>query len=216
MNELIFFSHIATILIAVYLFSFFKKTGLYVIFVLQILFANLFILKQVPLFGLGVTTTDCYTIGSFLALNMIRELYGKEAADKAILLNFMTMIFLPVMSFFLLSYSPVSSSLDISGSYSSLLTPSYRIFLTSIFCMITFQKLDTLIFSRLRKTLSLSLSMFISLIICQALDTYCFTYIALSGLLTNLGLVFIFSYFVKVITICVMTPATKFLVRRAA
>ncbi|MCH9620754.1 MAG: queuosine precursor transporter [Chlamydiia bacterium] len=216
MNETIFLSHILAILGAVYLFSHFKQVGLNIIFVVQILFANLFILKQIPLFGLVVTTTDCYTIGSFLALNMIRECYGKEAANQTILLGLITMIFLPFMSLFLLSYAPSAENLSMSTLYAQLLTPSYKIFFTSIICMVTFQKLDTIVFSRLRKTLSLSSAMFISLMISQAFDTFCFTFIALPGLLNNLGHIFIFSYFMKIITICIMTPATKLLIRRAA
>lgn len=214
MNELIFLMHIGVIIGAVSLFSNFKQIGLSLIFVIQILFANLFILKQVSLFGLSVTTTDCYTIGSFLALNMIRECYGKEAAMKTITLGLITMLFLPMMSLFLLSYTP-SGEIHSALLYERLLTPSFRIFFTSIICMVSFQYVDTLLFARLRKKLSLTSAMFISLLITQCFDTLCFTYIALPGLLSNLSHIFLFSYLMKVITICIMTPATKFLTRRA-
>ena len=215
MNELIFLTHILTILGAVYLFSHFKQIGLTIVFVLQILFANLFILKQIPLFGLVVTTTDCYTIGSFLALNMIRECYGQKASNQTIFLGLITLLFLPLMSFFLLSYQSSPDNLELSHLYTLLLTPSFKIFLTSISCMVIFQRLDTIIFSQFRTSLSLSTSMFLSLMITQCLDTFFFTYIALPGLLQNLSHIFMFSYLMKVITIAIMTPATKLLVRKA-
>jgi len=216
MNELVFLFHILAVLGTVYLFSFLEKAGLYVIFALQIVFANLFILKQTTLFGLIVTTTDCFTIGSFITLNLIRERYGKEASDKAILSGLCAMLFLPLMSYFLLTYNSISENISMHTLYETLLLPSRRIFLVSLICMIAFQKLDTIIFSRLRKSLSLQSAMFISLCITQFFDTYCFTYGALSGVMENLSSILIFSYLIKVVAICIMTPATKTLMKRIA
>lgn len=213
MNEIIFFFHIAAILLSITIFSKFEKVGLSAIFVLQLLFANLFILKETSLFGLIVTTTDCYTIGSFITLNIIRERYGKESSDQTILLGLLSILFLPLMAMFLLSYGAPTSNLSYSNLYENLLTPSSRIFLVSLLCMITFQKLDTYLFSKLRKSFSFEKSMLASLLVCQLLDTFCFTYGALSGVLNNLASIFFFSYFVKVVTICIMTPGTKLLTR---
>ena len=214
MNESIFFLHILILLASVFLFSKLGKSGLTSIFVLQIVFANLFILKETTLFGLVVTTTDCYTIGSFLTLNMIREIYGKSASDKTILIGFCSILFLPFMSFFLLAYEPHQGNLAMDSLYKNLLTPSFRIFFTSLVCMITFQKLDTYLFSKLRKNLSLPISMWVSLSVTQLFDTVFFTYGALSGVLENLVHIVIFSYFIKLITIALMSFMTKVLVRR--
>lgn len=216
MNELIFLFHIIAILSSVYIFSKFGKVGLSAIFVLQLIFANLFILKQTVLFGLTVTTTDCYTIGSFITLNLLRECFGKESADKAILLGLFSILFLPLMSFFLLSYSTPMENASMSDLYTNLLTPSSRIFLVSVLCMTTFQKLDTLLFAKLRKTLNFATSMLIALLTTQLLDTIFFTYGALSGVLQNLLSIVVFSYLIKVITILIMTPATKLLTRKLA
>jgi uncharacterized integral membrane protein (TIGR00697 family) len=216
MNELIFSFHIVAILSSVYVFSRFGKVGLSAVFILQLLFANLFILKQTVLFGLTVTTTDCYTIGSFITLNLLRECFGKESADKTILLGLFSILFLPLMSFFLLAYSSPIDNTAMSDLYTNLLTPSSRIFFVSVLCMTTFQKLDTFLFAKLRKTLSFQSSMLIALLTTQFLDTLCFTYGALSGVLQNLPSIVVFSYLIKVITILIMTPATKLLTRKIA
>jgi uncharacterized integral membrane protein (TIGR00697 family) len=216
LNEIVFLLHILAILGSIFLFSKFGKSGLSTFFVLQIVFANLFILKQTTLFGLTVTTTDCYTIGSFITLNILRERFGKSASDQTIGLGLISIIFLPIMSFFLLGYNFPSENLTIANLYIDLLTPSIRIFFISTLCMVTFQKLDTYMFSHLRKTFSLSTSMFISLFISQFFDTLCFTYGALSGIVDNLFHILMFSYLIKVITICIMTPATKTLVRKVS
>ena len=214
MNELVFALHILAVLGAVYAFSFFEKAGLYVIFALQVVFANLFILKQTSLFGLIVTTTDCFTIGSFITLNMIRERYGKKSSDSAILAGLCSMLFLPLMSFFLLSYESIAENILMHSLYETLLLPSLRIFAVSLICMVTFQKLDTIVFSKLRKAFSLQGSMIFSLCLTQFLDTYCFTYGALSGIMENLPSIFLFSYLIKIIAISIMTPASKLLMRR--
>jgi uncharacterized integral membrane protein (TIGR00697 family) len=214
MNEMVFALHILAVFLAVFAFSFLEKPGLFVIFVLQIIFADLFILKQTELFGLIVTTTDCFTIGSFITLNLIRESYGKEASDKAIITGLCSMLFLPFMSFFLLKYSTISENISMHTLYESLLLPSTRIFIVSLICMASFQKLDTFIFFKLRNSFSVNVAMFFSLCISQLLDTYCFTYGALSGVMTNLSSIALFSYFIKVITISVMTPTTKLLIRK--
>ncbi len=216
MNELIFFLHILTILASIYLFSRLGRSGLSAFFVLQIVFANLFILKQTALFGLIVTTTDCYTIGSFITLNILREKFGKKASDETILLGLISIIFLPLMSFFLLGYSFPIENESFATLYNHLLTPSFRIFFVSVLCMVTFQKLDTYIFSHLRKGFSLTVSMFISLSITQFLDTLCFSYGALSGVVDHLFSIFIFSYLIKLITISMMTPVTKTLARKVS
>ena len=215
MNELIFVFHTFAILSSIYLFSKFEKAGLTLVFVLQLLFANLFILKQTTLFGLVVTTTDCYTIGSFITLNVLREYHGKESANNAILLGLISILFLPFMSFFLLTYSAPIDNAAMSNLYTALLTPSARIFFVSVLCMTIFGRLDTYLFSKLRKSLTFSTSMLISLLSTQLLDTLFFTYGALSGVLQNLPSIFFFSYLIKVITIAIMTPATKMLTRKA-
>ncbi|MCH9812151.1 queuosine precursor transporter [bacterium] len=215
MNELLFIFHIGAILLSVHLFSKFERVGLSTIFVLQLLFANLFLLKETSLFGLIVTTTDCYTIGSFLTLNIIRERYGKKASDETILLGLLSILFLPLMAMFLLSYQGPIENAAFSNLYQTLLTPSSRIFLVSLLCMITFQKLDTYLFGKFRSRFSFEKSMLFSLLLCQLLDTFCFTYGALSGILNDLPSIFLFSFFIKAFTITLMTPATKLLTRSA-
>lgn len=214
MNELLFILHIGAILFSVHLFSKFERVGLSAIFVLQLLFANLFLLKETELFGLVVTTTDCYTIGSFLTLNIIRERFGRKASDETILLGLLSILFLPLMAMFLLSYQSPIGGEAFANLYATLLTPSSRIFLVSLLCMITFQKLDTYLFAKFRARFSFERSMLLSLLLCQFLDTFCFTYGALFNLLPNLFSIFLFSFFIKAFTITLMAPATKLLTRR--
>jgi uncharacterized integral membrane protein (TIGR00697 family) len=216
MNELLFFFHTLTLLFVIYIFSKLGKEGLITVFVLQGLIANLFILKQISLFGLDVTTTDCYTIGSFITLNLLREKYGNTISNQAITIGICSIVFLPLMSLFLLSYQSTLPNLKIDGLYEQILTPSFRIFFVSLACTLLFQKMDTHLFAQFRKKVSFQLSMFLSISISQLFDTLFFTYFALSGLLENLISIFIFSFIIKSITIALMTTVTKVFIRRAS
>ncbi len=46
-------------------------------------FANLFVVKQMTLFGMQVTCSDVFAVGSLLAINLLQEFYGKKAAIHA-------------------------------------------------------------------------------------------------------------------------------------
>jgi uncharacterized PurR-regulated membrane protein YhhQ (DUF165 family) len=43
----------------------------------QALLANLFVLKQITLFGLNVTASDGFAIGSLLGINLLQEYFSK-------------------------------------------------------------------------------------------------------------------------------------------
>ncbi|MDN3508159.1 MAG: hypothetical protein P0S94_04480, partial [Simkaniaceae bacterium] len=79
MNEILFFLH----LIALMAFLFFAmrlgKGALYTAFAVQLITANLFVSKEISLFGLSVTPTDVFTIGSLFTLTALMEHYGKGA-----------------------------------------------------------------------------------------------------------------------------------------
>ena len=80
MNELIFFAHVL-ISVALMLGALrFGRVVLVAAICLQEVLANLFVLKQVTLFGLEVTCSDAYAIGSIIGLNLLQEFYGKERA----------------------------------------------------------------------------------------------------------------------------------------
>jgi uncharacterized integral membrane protein (TIGR00697 family) len=55
--------------------------------------ANLFVLKQTVLFGLHVTCSDVYVIGSMLSLNLLQEHYGQREGQRAIWITFLAMVY---------------------------------------------------------------------------------------------------------------------------
>lgn len=207
MNELIFFGHIATLIVATLLAHRIGKAPLMGLIFLQVALANLFVTKQIPLFGLEVTTADAYIVGSLLCLNLYSEMTSKKEAMKLANANMFLLAFFVLMAIFQLIYQP--SVHDFSQkSYEMILSPTPRIFLASIFCYYISQRIDLALFTRFRKKLSLTKSMICSLSISQAIDTTLFSLIGLYGIVHSITTIIIFSYFLKMITLVSLSSLT--------
>jgi uncharacterized integral membrane protein (TIGR00697 family) len=214
MNECIFFIHIFLLFGAVALAKRFGKEALIVIVSLQVILSNLFVTKQIDLFGLNVTATDAYMIGSLVGMNLLQEYFGKDVAKKVLSINTFILIFFTAMALIQIFYKP-SIHDSLHPSFLAILSFSPRIFISSIACFYLSQKLDVELFGKLRKKLSLPLAMALSLLISQALDTVLFSYLALYGLVHSLSSIIIMSYAIKLITLFSMTPLTAFFRKNA-
>lgn len=213
MNEFLFFAHILALLGASALALRMGKYALVALTGLEVVLSNLFVTKEIALFSLHVTPTDAYTLGSLVGINVLRECFGKDVANKAVYSGIFLLLFFVVMSFFQTSYAPTSSD-ALHESFAQILTLSPRIFLASLAAFFISQRIDLELFSRLRKRLSFPLSMGISLSISQALDTVLFSYMGLYGVVESIFSIIAFSYAIKMIGIATMAPLTSF-VRRA-
>ncbi len=210
MNELIFFLHIATVILFVLIGAKLGKGTLISLVGLQAVLANLFVLKQTTLFGLHVTTADVYIIGSLLAMNLLQEHWGKKATKKAVWASFLGLIFFGVVSRFQIAYLP--STFDTTQeAYSRLLHVQPRILIASLIAYFLTQQLDIRLFGRLQKTnWPLPLRSGISLIICQLFDTLLFSTLGLYGLVTSLLSIMVMSFVIKLIIIlCMVVPLRK-------
>ena len=93
MNEALFFIQIFFTLLFVYGALKLGPSALVAWVTVQALIANLFVLKQIHLFGMEVTASDGYAIGSLLGLNVLQEFYGKKEAKQATWICFFFMTF---------------------------------------------------------------------------------------------------------------------------
>src|SRR3990167_7612123 len=106
MNESIFFIHIFLVVGSI-LFSLKKGPfSLISLIAIQAVLANLFVVKQMKLFGFEVTCSDVFAVGSLLSLNLLQEFFGREMGKKAVSISFFAMLFFAVMSQIHLYYLP--------------------------------------------------------------------------------------------------------------
>ncbi len=207
-NELIFFGHALLISSASLIALQLGPSALISFVSTCCILANLFVIKQVTLFGLSATGSDAFTIGAVLGLNMLQEYYGKDQARSAIAINFFLLVLYAIMSQIHLVYIP--SSADIMHEhFSCICSPMPRIVIASFTVYLITQYCDYLLYGFLKtywKNRFLLLRNYASLIVTQLLDTVLFTILGLYGLVDNVWHIMLVSYIIKLCAIAVTTP----------
>ena len=216
MNELLFFIHFAAI--AAFLFIALKtgKHALFTLLIMSVILGNLFVLKEITLFGLTVTATEPFTITSMVALGIMHEFHGDKTATQGLSIMLLTLSFLTIMSYLQILYTP--SPVDqFHSHYEALLSPSPRILLSSIFVAVSMQALNLGLLKFSKKSLPkvpFAIRQTVILLAVQLIDTICFSFCALYGIMHNLTHIIVMSYAIKVITIGAMSPLLG-LIKRA-
>jgi queuosine precursor transporter len=212
MNELIFILH--TIIIASFaLGSLALGQWALVTFVcIQCLLANLFVIKQITIFGLTATCTDAFTVGATLGLNMLQEYFGKNIAKKTIWINFFLLIFYAIVSQIHLIYIPNAADTT-HLAFIPILYLMPRIVIASFSVYLLTQMIDFYLYSMLKETFKdnyLIVRNYASIAFCQLLDTVLFSFLGLYGIIDDIWQVIIVSYLIKLTSIIIATPFIGF------
>lgn len=211
MNEILFF--LQTLIIIVFVLSASKLgSGALTAWVsLLAIAANLFVLKQISLFGFEVTASDAFAIGSLMGLNIIQEKFGKEEAKKATWICFFFMFFFAIIAKLHVLFEP-SSHDTTQTAFETILSPSPRLFIASISVFFIMQQIDVLFFSFLKKRLplaSFALRSGIALVTSQLLDTILFSFTGLYGMVNSITDIIIVSFALKLIVLLCFTTIMK-------
>lgn len=213
MNELIFFLQIAVLLSFTLIFNRLGRESLIAWVAVQALMANLFVIKQITLFGLNVTASDAFAIGSLLGLNLLQEFYTQKDAQKATQVCFFFMLFFAIAAKMHLLYIP--SPFDEShAAFTTLLTPAPRLFIASLSVFFLIQQFDIRFFKYLKTRLpnaNFAFRSAISLTLSQFLDTLLFSFAGLYGLVESVGEIILFSFAIKMIVISFSAPVLKWI-----
>lgn len=212
MNELLFFLQI--IVIAIFSFGALKlgKEALTAWVVIQAMIANLFVLKQINLFGLEVTAGDAFIIGSILGLNFLQERFSQDDATRTTKITFFFLLFFALISQLHLLYIP--SPNDMAGpAFSVILQPSPRLFLASTAVFFIVSQIEIQLFALLKRALptaSFALRSVISLAFSQALDTVLFSFAGLYGIVASVLDIIVMSFAIKCLIIFCLSSFTKY------
>lgn len=207
-NELLFFIHILLVMGFVLGALKLGAQALTALVALQAVLANLFVVKQMSLFGFSVTCSDVFAVGTILGLNLLQEHFGKEAAQRAVKISFWSLGFFFVMSQVHLWYQPIAAD-RMHGAFEAILSSSPRILAASIGAYWIVQKVDLALFGSLKRAFEgkqLLLRLGISLCASQLLDTVLFSFFGLYGLVESLFDVIVVSYAVKCSIIALGSP----------
>jgi len=169
---------------------------------------NLFVLKQITLFGLSVTSSDALAVGYLLGLNLIQEFFGRRFARKSIFISLFISCSFVFLSQIHLFYLP--NQFDLTHShFISLFRPMPRLILASLISFVIVQLFDLAFFSFLREKTAgkyLTARVTVALIFSQTLDTILFSYFGLYGLVSSVIHVICLSLAIKGIIIFLSAP----------
>ena len=208
MNELIFLLHIIFVTAFTLGAFYMGKNALLVAVALQAVLANLFVIKQIEIFGFNATCADVFIVGSVLGINLLQEYYGKAWSKKALYISFFSMLFYLVMSQIHLLYIP--ALYDNSHSlFEGILKFAPRIIISSIVVYFVVLLVNNWFYGYLKNKLNnryLVLRNFISIILTQLLDTVLFVFIALYGIVGSVWQVMLVGFVLKVMVVFVSVP----------
>lgn len=151
---LIYLSAIGSLLM---LHHFFGKDGLFLFIILVIIIANIQTLKAIDLVGFNAPVamgTILFTT-SFLATDILTELYGRKQAQKAIWLGFIATLMMSIFMLLTLGTKVTSSAsegmnlhyLQAHDAIKFIFTPTPAIFMASLIAYLSSQYMDVAVFS---------------------------------------------------------------------
>ena len=133
MNELLLILSLLVSFGATILFlRLFGKSGLFAWIGISAVFANIEVTILVHAFGMDQTLGNTLFASSFLATDILSEVYGKKDADKGVLVGIITTLFFIALSFMWTHYIPAEGDWAMV-SVKTLFSNTPRILLSSLF-----------------------------------------------------------------------------------
>jgi uncharacterized integral membrane protein (TIGR00697 family) len=208
-NELIFLIQVSLIALSALGALYLGQAGLIAFICVQTILANLFIVKQITLFGLHATCTDAFTVGAVLGLNLLQEYYGRSATKIAIWSSFFLLVFYALISQIHLWFQ-ASTADTMQQHFYPILHLMPRIVIASFSVYLLVQYIDAWFYGYLKSRWHnnyLLMRNYLSIIICQLIDTVLFSFLGLYGIVENIWHIILISYCVKLLAILIATPS---------
>ncbi|MFA5074822.1 MAG: queuosine precursor transporter [Candidatus Babeliales bacterium] len=208
LNELFFLLQIITVIFFVLIALNIGSQALVAFVCMQVILANLFVTKQITLFGLNATCSDVFIIGSILGINLLQEYFEQNLAKKVIYINFFVSIFYLVMSQIHLIYVPNSYDY-MQEHFLYILKFMPKLTVASIIAYFVVQILNLWFYKFLKKIFQdkfLVTRNFISICVSQLIDTLLFAFIGLYGIVNSIWSVIAISCAIKIVIVLISTP----------
>lgn len=212
-NELILLGHALLVALGCLLALRLGKEAIIAFVSVLCILSNLFVIKQISIWGLHTTAAEAYAVGALLGLHILQEYYGREITKKAVAISFFCLLLYATVSQIHLLYIP--NPFDTGNQhFAALLRPVPRLVIGSLLTFLIVQNLDRFLYGRLLKRFGhsyLLLRNYALLAFSQLLDTILFTLLALWGSVHNVVHVILISFAIKLATILLATPLVTLL-----
>ncbi|WP_022662209.1 queuosine precursor transporter [Paucidesulfovibrio longus] len=207
MNELLWIGFaLMDLTLVLIIYRFFGRIGLFGLVVFNLILCNIQVLKTVELFGFTATLGNVLYASVFLSTDILSEKYGRKAAQKAVLLGFVTLVMTAVYMQIALRFVPAPGDFA-QPSLETLFGFLPRVALGSLCAYLVSQFHDVWAFHFIKERTSgrhLWLRNNASTLVSQFLDSAIFCLIAFWGqfetsvFLEILGTTYVFKLFVAI------------------
>lgn len=135
--------------------KYFGEAGLYSFIIIAIIAANIQVLKvsHFSFFASPVALGTELFAATFLATDILNEIYGKRAAEKGVLVGFFGMVLWTLIVLLTLAFRPVDGD-TVHESMEVLFTPAPILLIASFISYLISQLSDVHIFNALRKRMA--------------------------------------------------------------
>ncbi len=206
-NELIFLLYVFCIAVCSLMALYFSSETLIAFICLSAVLANLFVSKSITLFGLTATASDALAVGASLSLNLLQEYYGRSKAQQTVYISFFCLIVYTIVSYLHLTYVP--SPVDTQQvHFYAILSFMPRITIASLISYFIVQNIDCRLYAKLSQKYmpNFILKNYLCVGVTQLIDTVLFSFLALYGILENIGQIIIVSYSIKLAVLFIAAP----------
>jgi len=216
-NEAIFFLQVFIVLGCVILAARLGQIWLVALMSAMLVLMNIFVLKQMNLFGMALTGGNVLYAAVFLTTDVLTEHWGERAAYRAVRIGFCVSVFFVATSSLILWYAPNAYDAEAAfGGHEALariLKPQWRIVGASMASYLVVQHLDVWLYEWWRARTRgrfLWLRNNGSTWVSQGVDSVLFTVLAFAGsgilpMETMVNMI-VFTYILKIIVATLDTP----------
>lgn len=216
-------NYLILILLTVVTFSFFllfchffKKEGVFAFIAVSVIIANIQVTQTLSVFGFVITLGNAMYASSFLATDVISEVWGKREATKAVLLGFVVSFMTLVLMSIVLSLH-IDRPSETNVALRALFTPLLRITLGSLVAYLVANLHDVYAFEFFKKKKEnlLALRNIGSTLLSQLIDTLVFCFIAFyKSFETNIFVqILVSTYLIKLLLTLVAHPFFRIAIR---
>jgi hypothetical protein len=212
MNELIFIAYVVSLLVSLLIAMRMGSVALSSLVVTLWVIANLFVQKQIDLFGFSVTAADALVVGAMLGVNLLQEFYGKDVARKTIWASFFVLCVYVVLSMLHCAYVP--NQFDTTQAmFMRLLYPMPRLVVASLLAYLVAANVEYYLYGFLKTMTNGRFFVFrnyATVTVSQFIDTLLFSFIGLYGIVGNFFHVVMFSYMIKLGIVLFAAPILSY------
>ena len=201
-------AHVATVSAGTLFFARMGKQALTAYITMLFLAANIFVVKQIELFGFCVTSADAFIVGISFSCNLLQEFWDKQTTRKAIWISFACCLFYMLITQIILWYQPAAVD-EMQPHFIMIMSNTVRIILASFSAYLTTQFVDMQLYAIFKQATQGKYFVarnYLALAISQLIDTLLFSFLGLWGIVANMFDIIFVSYSLKIFAIVLATP----------